>query len=221
MLRASLGMLGLAALEAAILFGSAGRWDVPMFWAYLAVVAAPGFVLLPVLRRVSPGLLEERLRPGPGERDRAGTPLIGLHLLAMLVVSGLDVGRFHWSGRMPVALQVVGLIGAGAGYAFTAWALLVNPFFSSAVRVQQDRQQRVVTEGPYAFVRHPGYAGSLFFSAWSAVALGSWWALLPLAVLLPAMVRRTGLEDAMLHSGLEGYPDYARRVRFRLVPGLW
>ncbi len=221
MLRASVGMLFLTALEAAILFGAAGRWNVRMFWAYLAVVATPGFVLLPLLRRLSPGLLEERLRPGPGERDRAGTPLIALHLSIMLVVSGLDVGRFHWSGRVPLGLQVVGLVGAAIGYAFAGWALLVNPFFSSAVRVQADRRQTVVTRGPYAVVRHPGYAGSLFFSAWSAVALGSWWALLPMALLLPALVRRTALEDAMLRSELAGYADYARRVRFRLVPGLW
>lgn len=103
----------------------------------------------------------------------------------------------------------------------TAWAQAVNRFFEPGVRLQRERGQYVVTSGPYAAVRHPGYAGALMTFAGLALALGSWWALVPAAVAGALLILRTALEDALLRERLEGYADYARRVRFRLVPGVW
>jgi len=207
--------------ELAILFGAAGRWDLPMFWACLAVQVVPSLVLIPILHRHSPGLMEERMRPGAGNQDRIGIPVQVICTLAALLVAGLDAGRFHWSGRFPFALQVAGLVGFAAGYAFVGWSMWANRFFSSVVRIQADREQTVVSTGPYRFVRHPGYTGGIVFSLCTGLALGSWWSLVPMAVVVANVIRRTALEDAMLHRELGGYAEYARTVRFRLVPGLW
>ncbi|HEY6867761.1 MAG TPA: isoprenylcysteine carboxylmethyltransferase family protein [Candidatus Eisenbacteria bacterium] len=206
---------------AALYVLAAGRFDLPAFWCYLAVVVGSSLAIIPVLARRSPGLLEERMRPGPGERDRISIPAMVGGLVASWLVAALDTGRFRGSGGLPFAVQGAAWIGVVAGYAIVAWAMLVNRFFSSAVRHQADRAQTVVTAGPYAWVRHPGYTGGLLFLLATPVALGSWWAVLPIVPVVLAVVRRTGLEDAMLQRELEGYAGYARRVRFRLVPGVW
>ena len=108
-----------------------------------------------------------------------------------------------------------------AGIAVTAWAQAVNRLFEPGVRLQTERGQHVISSGPYVFVRHPGYVGALMMFAGIALALGSWWALVPAAVAGALLVLRTSWEDALLQARLDGYGRYARRVRFRLVPGLW
>ena len=100
------------------------------------------------------------------------------------------------------------------------WAMAVNRFFSPVVRLQEERGHRLVTDGPYRYIRHPGYAGILL-SACVGVALGSWWSLLPLVVAMGLILRRTALEDRFLRASLEGYASYAEQVRYRLVPGIW
>ena len=137
------------------------------------------------------------------------------------VVAGLDVGRLHLSHGYPPALQVAGLAVCAAGFWIVARAMWVNPFFSSAVRLQPDRHQSVVRRGPYAAVRHPGYSGGVLFTFGTGLVFGSWWALLPAVPMVVALVRRVRIEDAMLRSGLPGYEAYARAVRFRLFPGIW
>jgi len=210
----------LTLVQAAVLFGAAGRLDLPAFWIYLALVTVPVLASLPALRRRSPGLLEERARPAASGRDRVGEAVLGLGTAATWLVAGLDAGRFAWT-HVGAAGQVVAMIGAALGVAWTGWAMWVNPFFSSVVRLQSDRAQTVIATGPYAHVRHPGYTGGIVFSLCSGPALGSWWAALPMLAAIVAMIRRTAVEDAMLQDGLAGYRDYARTVRFRLVPGLW
>ncbi len=221
MLRAIGATLAMGIAAAAILFGSAGRWDLPILWIYLALMLAASLVLVPLLARHHPGMLEERMRPGPGERDRATSLVLALGMPAIWTLTGLDLGRFHWSRGFPPGLQGVGLAGVLAGFWIAAWAMWVNPFFSSAVRLQDDRRQTLVASGPYARVRHPGYAGALLFTLGNSLALGSWWSLLPAVIVTAALVRRTQLEDRMLQRELPGYEAYARAVRFRLVPGLW
>lgn len=99
--------------------------------------------------------------------------------------------------------------------------MFANPFFSLAVRLQPDRNQAVVSRGPYAIVRHPGYTGGILYLIFTGLALGSWWATFATILVLALRVRRTMLEDAMLRAGLNGYHEYAVRVRFRLLPGVW
>ncbi len=213
--------LGSFAVMAGILFASAGRWDLPMFWVYLAVMIVPSMLSLLLLYQRSPDLIKERLRPSPGEQDRLTVGVLLLTLATHWGIAGLDVGRFHWSGVMPLAVQLAGLLGYAVGIGLLVWATLVNRFFSSAVRIQTDRGQYVVTTGPYQYVRHPGYSGGILFFLCSGLALGSWWSILPILLAVAAVIRRTRLEDRMLQEGLRGYRDYAQHVRYRLVPGLW
>ena len=133
---------------------------------------------------------------------------------------GLDVGRFHWDG-VPYVVQVAGVVGYAAALCVVFWAMRANPFYSSVVRVQTERGHHAVAEGPYRFVRHPGYAGTLFAFLSGGVALGSLFAMLPLLVLFGSFIRRTFVEDRLLQQELPGYAEYARKVRYRLVAGLF
>lgn len=202
----------------AVLFGCAGRWDLPFFWAYLGILEA--FIVVAGLL-ADPDLARERLHPGPGGKDYF-TAVAFLPLWAgMYVVAGLDVGRFHWSDSVPPALQVVGLVLFAAGVAVMTWAVAVNRFFSSVVRIQRDRGHHVISSGPYRFVRHPGYVGGVLLFLGGGLALGSWLALLLSVAMIPGLIRRTVIEDRTLRQELEGYAGYAEKVRYRLVPGVW
>ncbi len=218
--RALATTLGFGVGLAGILFGAAGRWNLPAFWAYLAMTILPGLALLGVLLRRSPELVDERLHPGPGERDRWSVALLTVAMLAHWVVAGLDVGRFRWSRAMPGAVRVLGFVGYAGGIGLLGWAMLANPFFSSAVRIQSDRGQHVVSTGPYRAVRHPGYTGALLLLLASGLALGSWRSILPMLLTVGVLIRRTCLEDQMLREELPGYVEYAERVRYRLWPGV-
>jgi protein-S-isoprenylcysteine O-methyltransferase Ste14 len=210
--------LAFAAVIGAILFGSAGRWDLPFFWAYLAVWAmamvAGGIV-------ADPTLAKERLRPGPGGKDYLSIFVVTPIWLSLYVVTGLDVGRFHWSDDVPLPIQVVALALMAAALAVMIWAVAVNRFFSSVIRIQTDRGHQVVTAGPYRFVRHPAYAGVPFLFVGGSLALGSWLTALLSLVMLPWFLRRTAQEDRVLREQLDGYAAYARKVRYRLFPGVW
>jgi protein-S-isoprenylcysteine O-methyltransferase Ste14 len=214
-------LIGFFAAMAGLLFGSAGRWDLPMFWLYLVATLIISGVALVLMYRRSPDLIQERLRPGPGERDRLSVRVLVLAMMLHWAVAGLDVGRFRWSGHVPVVAQLVGLLGYVVGLGVMVWAILANRFFSSAVRIQADRGHYVITSGPYRIVRHPGYAGAVLFFLCSGIALGSWWSVLPMVVAAARLIYRTSLEDRMLQRELAGYRDYARMVRYRLVPGVW
>jgi protein-S-isoprenylcysteine O-methyltransferase Ste14 len=203
---------------AATLFASAGRMDLPWFWAVLAVHSA---LITVAMSSIDPALRRERLKPGPGGRDRYLRLIALPFILAHLIVAGLDVGRFHWTGPMPAGVQAVALIGYTAGMVLSVCAMVNNRFFSPVVRIQHERGHTLVTSGPYRFVRHPGYVGAILASACGGVALGSWWSLVPLVPFAVLFLRRTAVEDRMLRADLDGYAGYAARVRYRLVPGLW
>lgn len=208
------------ALVAGILFGSAGRLDLPFFWAYLGVFAALGAVTLLTLRQ---DLLEERFnRRARGRDNLAFLRAAALTtFLAEWVLAGLDVGRLHVSDTIPGAVQGIALVSLAGAFGVWYWAMRVNPFFSPAVRVQTERGHHVVTTGPYAFVRHPGYAALTLLGLGGPLSLGSWYAALPHLALAALFFRRAAFEDRMLHAELDGYADYAERVRFRIVPGIW
>ena len=209
------------AAMAAMLFGAAGTLAVPMFWAYLALFAVLCVGASAAVYLHSPDLVKERLRPGEGEQDHLSGRALNLLMFVQLLLAGLDVGRLHWSATVPLALQILGLVGFATGMGITTWAMLVNRFFSRAVRLQLDRGQQAVTSGPYGLVRHPGYSGGLLLLLSAGFALGSWIAMVPILLTLPLMVRRTLIEERMLANSLPGYTDYMRRVRFRIVPGVW
>lgn len=213
----------LTVLVSGVLFGAAGRLDLPMFWAFVVAHSASHLALTLIVFRRNTDLLKERQQPGEGAKrwDRVLLSVYMVTAMAIFVVAGLDVGRFHWSAAMPLRLQVIGLAIFVISFAFDIWAVAVNNFYSRVVRIQQDRGHHVITDGPYRFVRHPSYVGSIVSWVCTALALGSWWTLLPAVLVGLVFVVRTALEDQTLHNELEGYAEYARRVRYRLLPGVW
>jgi len=206
-----------------------GRWGWWEAWVYF-IVCVLGFVVSRILAsRRSPDLLAERSRFMQHEDakpwDRLLAPLVSIGGGLIPLVAGLDA-RFGWSapgGASPFGslVKALALLVLLASYALGAYALIENRFFSGMVRIQKDRGQRVISTGPYAWVRHPGYAGALLTYLATPFFLDSLWALLPLALLVVALVIRTRLEDQTLQNELEGYREYAGRVRYRLIPGVW
>jgi protein-S-isoprenylcysteine O-methyltransferase Ste14 len=209
-------------MVALFLFLSAGRWNWGMGWALVGIVAlwviATGLVVIPRY----PELLAERLGPRKGAKtwDTAIMSIVALGTIARYIVAGLDV-RFGWTTYMPFALQVLGLVIAVLGYALVVWATGSNAYFSQTVRIQQERGHAVATGGPYRFVRHPGYVGTILFELASPIMLGSWWALIPGGLDAVLFVVRTALEDKTLQRELGGYAEYAEQTRHRLLPGVW
>jgi protein-S-isoprenylcysteine O-methyltransferase Ste14 len=217
-----LRLMAFVLLLTAILLTAAGRWDWVMGWIYMAMYAGVtviGVLVVPL----DPGLVEERTRikEGVKEWDKRIT-VIGsvLYPLAILIVAGLDT-RFGWSLRIPLTLQFAALAAAALGNLVSIWATAVNKFYSRFVRIQKERGHSVISDGPYRCVRHPGYLGQIIFSLASALALGSLWTLIPGGLFAALLIVRTTLEDRMLQDELEGYKEYARRVRYRLIPRIW
>jgi protein-S-isoprenylcysteine O-methyltransferase Ste14 len=146
------------------------------------------------------------------------TALIGP--LLSWIVAGLDQ-RFGWSPDLPNWIQIIALILLQMGSLIGSWAMIANRYFSSQVRIQTDRGQTVVSEGPYRFVRHPGYAGGLLSWLAAPVFFSSWWVLFPMVLVITASVIRTALEDRTLREELPGYEEYTQQTKYRLVPGIW
>ena len=207
-----------AALLALFALGISGRADLPMLNAFVGVCA--GFLLVGMLV-IDPGLAAERLRRGQTGEDPARLLAIRLVFLVLFVFAPLDVGRLHWSDRVPESLQVAALLVFALACVWELWAVSANRFFVPVIRVQRERGHTVVSSGPYGIVRHPGYAGMALMAPAGALAVGSWGALVP-ALALPALfLARAAHEDRFLTSQLEGYADYAARVRFKILPGVW
>jgi len=208
-------------LSASVYFLAAGRLDLPFGWLYFTLNAFIGLGTVAIADAKSPGFAQERLRPAAGERDRLFKPVGTVSSLTLLVVAGLDAGRFHWEPSIGWRLQVGAFLLDMSGLLLVCWSMLVNSFFSSAVRLQAERGQVVVKSGPYAIIRHPGYMGGILYLVMNGPALGSWWAGFAAVPMLFLTIRRTIMEDAMLQSGLPGYSDYSKQVPYRLLPGIW
>ncbi len=206
-----------------ILFASAGRWDWVAAWVLLAENALTLLTFGLTVASKNPDLINERGRIAANVKgwDKVLVSLYTVTLIVVFVVAGLDAGRFQWS-TMPVAAQALGFLCILAAMVLTYWAMLSNPFLSAFVRIQDDRGHRVATTGPYRYLRHPMYVGVvLLYGIGTPLLLGSWWALVPGAACSIVIVIRTALEDRMLHTELPGYAEYAQRVRYRLLPGIW
>lgn len=215
-MRIALRMLLFVAVLLGVPLGAAGRWDLPMVWAYLGVYLA---AMLTAIALIDRDLVKERMHPAPGGKDRHLRVIVKPFFLAYLLVAGLDL-RFGWSS-LPLSVQIVGLAWLAASLAFVIWTMRVNRFFSPVVRIQEERGHHLVTARPYAWIRHPGYLASLMMLPSGGLALGSLWSLAPLAPVVFLLVRRVVVEDRFLRENLDGYVDYAQRVRYRLLPGVW
>jgi len=204
------------------LFWSAGRMDWWPAWAALAVMSAWIVATALVILRFNPDLLAERLGPRKGAKiwDTAIMSMLGILQLARYIVAGLDE-RHGWTGDFLFVPQIVALILCILGYGLVVWATASNAFFSQIVRIQTERSHTVVTDGPYHYVRHPAYVGAILFELAVPILFASWWAMLPSGLAAILLILRTALEDRTLQAELNGYVDYARKVRYRLLPGIW
>jgi len=208
---------------AAMIFILAGRWDWWPGWAFLILVVGALSVESFILYRHDPGLFEARSRFGKGTQgtDYLFLAVFSLAFLGVLIVGPLDAGRFGWA-PLPAWSFIPGAILYLAGEAFVGWSMYENTFFEKTVRLQSDRDHRVITTGPYAFVRHPGYiAFCVGYSIGYPLMLTSAWAFVPAAIAIIAVIVRTEYEDRFLAENLDGYADYRKNVRYRLIPGIW
>ena len=201
--------------------GDLGWWQA---WLYSVLVLAAGIGGRIWAEQRHPGLTSARQNVKYIQTakawDKVLAPLMAVSVVfPVVIVAGLD-HRYSWSPEFPLWLIMTGFILISLGYAFAAWAMTENRFFASVVRIQTDRGHVVCDSGPYRFVRHPGYAGSILAVFGIVLALGSVWTLIPAAAASIIAVIRTGLEDQTLQEELPGYRDYARRVRYRLIPGI-
>ena len=207
----------------ALLFAAAGTLRWPGAWALLATSALLGPAAGLWLARINPGLLEERLRPivqkGQPAADKAFMAAFALAVLAWIVVMGLE--RRLRPADVPIALQALGLVLYFASTGFILWVFRENPFAAPVVKVQVERNHRVVSSGPYAYVRHPMYGAMILFCVGVPLVADSSWGLLMVPVFVALLALRARIEERALIDGLPGYADYVARVRYRLVPGLW
>jgi len=204
----------------AVFFGCAGRLDLPVAWAYFIFLAINTAVLSLVM---DPELIAERATIGEGTKrwDIVPSFMIGrISPLAILIVAGLDI-RFAWSPIIPLTLKIIALIPAMAGMVLVDWAVLSNRFFSGVVRIQKERGHTTVDSGPYRYIRHPGYTGTIAYNLFIPLVLSSLWTFIPAGLVIVVTVVRTIFEDRTLWAELDGYQNYASRVRPRLIPGLW
>jgi protein-S-isoprenylcysteine O-methyltransferase Ste14 len=217
-------LVAMIAIFAAILFGAGGTWRWPSAWAFLALFLAASLALSLWLAAVDPALLAERMK-SPVQKDqkpwdRVFLLLIMVVYLSWLAVMALDAKRFSWS-HAPLWIQVLGAALILASYAGIAWVFRTNSFAAPVIKIQADRKQTVISTGPYAVVRHPMYAFAIWQFVGMPLMLGSWWGLAFVPPVMAAVAVRTLGEEKMLRAELEGYDDYARRVRWRYAPGVW
>lgn len=214
---------GIAAglVPAVVLCALAGRWDLWNVWVTVAILLVSTTLQTLALYRKSPDLLKERGRLGTGGRVRWTSARAYLALIGpQWIIAGLD-HRFHWSDNLPLAVVVAGLVIFTIAEGLATWSALVNPFLSPEIRIQADRGQWVIHTGPYAIMRHPFYASVLLSMVAAGLALDSLLSIIPALAYAAVTFQVTAIEDRMLQAELAGYADYAAKVRYRLVPGVW
>jgi len=209
----------------AVLFIAVGRLNWVWAWVYVGIVVFFTLVSRVAVIRTNPDLIAERAQSLEREDIRGWDRVILFFLLligplAMMTVAGLDE-RFGWSPQILLAPRLVALAVMVLGYTLSTWAMAVNRYYSAVVRIQKDRGQTVVTDGPYRFVRHPSYATGIVSSLMIPILLGSLWALIPTILVALGTIIRTALEDKTLLEELDGYQEYAAQTRYRLLPGVW
>jgi len=207
-----------------IIFSAAGTLSYAGGWLYLGEMVTISVVFGTLGVRVDPGLLRERLKP-PVQKDQPLADKLVLIPFLLLVFGAMgfmaaDAVRWRRS-MMPPSVQWAGCGLLLAAFLFMYWTMRANSFAAPVVKIQKDRGQTVITTGPYAIVRHPMYFGAIFYFAGTSLVLCSWWGLATVPILALLLGIRIGIEEKTLRMGLEGYDDYARRVRWRLIPLIW
>jgi protein-S-isoprenylcysteine O-methyltransferase Ste14 len=205
---------------AVVLLGLSGHWDWVMGWVFMGVLVANYIINLTI---VDPELMAERsgVKEGAKKYDIALALIMsGLGTVVVILISALDK-RFAWSPGVSVGVLIAGLALVVIGCIFVTWAMVSNKFFGPVVRIQTERGHSVASAGPYKFIRHPGYLGAILSFIGIPLMLGTLWALVPALLVLIDIIVRTALEDGVLRRELAGYTEYATRVKYRLIPGIW
>jgi len=202
--------------------GDLGWWQ---GWLYSLVIVTAGIWGHLWAEQRHPGLMAERQNTETIKKakawDKVLAPLMAISIAyPLIIVAGLD-HRFEWSHAFGIWINLLGFLLVIFGYTFALWAMAENRFFSSVVRIQTERGHEVCDTGPYRFMRHPGYAGNLLALPGIVLALDSVWTLIPVLIAVIITVIRTQLEDTTLQNELKGYKEYAQRVRYRLIPGVY
>jgi protein-S-isoprenylcysteine O-methyltransferase Ste14 len=219
--RVGVAIVAMAVGFATLLFVPAGRLDWTLGWVYVGIVVVNVVINWACLHRWNPELIDRRMRFGKGTKtwDKVWVVLYATVMIAVYVVAGLDAREGVSS--LPGAVWPLGLAIFVPGSAMLTWSMVVNPFFEKTVRIQTDHGHRVIDTGPYAYVRHPGYVGFVGWILSTPLLLASAQAFIPALLAVVGIVIRTALEDRTLRAELTGYAEYAARVRFRLIPGVW
>ena len=219
--RATAGTLFVLIAMGALLFLTAGTLSYWQAWVYLALFAASSSAIIAYLVRKDPALLERRIRGGAtaekATSQQIASTIASIGFIAIFAVSGLGQ-RFHWS-TLPLTVTIAGNVLFLVGWAIVFFVFKENSFASATIEVASD--QRVVSTGPYAIVRHPMYSGSLLYVLGTPLALGSWWGFLGVLLMMPAVVWRLLDEERFLVKNLPGYSEYEERVKYRLIPRAW
>jgi protein-S-isoprenylcysteine O-methyltransferase Ste14 len=219
MLLRGVGMI--LVLTAALLL-AAGRLSYWQVWLFgLANVILVLF--LSVWLSGEADLIRSRMKPGPATKrwDRVLMSLFFPLALVVPALAALDAGRFGWSRQLPYWVYIAGYAAYLSCACIHMASIRANSFYTSTVSIEPEKGHQVADSGPYRFVRHPGYTAIIFMEAGIAVVLGSLWALVPAAMVSVILLVRTALEDRALRAELPGYVEYAGRVRYRLLPGIW
>lgn len=205
-----------------ILFLSAGTIHIPRFWIYIGI----GLIFLVIngilMYKYNPELIKVRggIKKGTKTWDKILMTIYLLLSISFPLIAGLDIGRYHWS-HLNVYYMLLGIIVYVSGSIITSWAMISNKYFDTTVRIQEERDHRVVTQGPYKKVRHPGYVGIILLNISGPFILGSLYSLIPAGLTVILFIIRTYLEDNTLQKELPGYLSYTKIVKSRLFPGLW
>jgi protein-S-isoprenylcysteine O-methyltransferase Ste14 len=210
-------------ITVALLFGGAGTIAWPEAWLFLLTQISSSIVMVSWLKKHNPELLQERMdiwkrlvKPW----DKAIVVLLIAALVPLFVLPGLDAIRYQWS-YVPLPLKMLGFVGILISSSLIFWVVKTNPYSSAVVEIQEERGHKVITSGPYQYVRHPMYVGAILWFLSTPLALGSLVAFIPGIILTALIVVRTHLEDRTLHQELEGYAAYAQTVKSRVIPGIW
>ncbi len=206
----------------AAIFIPAGTLKWPEAWLFIVLYAIAVTAAISWMKKKAPSLLKERQKRKKDAKswDRVFMRLYSIFLIVLLILPGLDAVRFRWS-TVPLLVKILAFIGYLPGFAMAFWAMRENAYLSDVVRIQEDRGHTVVTTGPYKYVRHPMYMGVLLIMFCFPLSLGSLYTLIPAVIIVALFLFRTALEDKTLLEELPGYREYAQKVRYRLIPGIW
>ena len=202
-----------------------GAWNWWEAWAYTLLTSFGFIISRGLASRRHPDILDERARSmglqDAKPWDKILAPAMALGSVVILIVAGVDKLNGWTTTPYSITAKVATLIVIVLGYILGTWAMVENKFFSGVVRIQEDRGHRVVATGPYRFIRHPGYAGTLWVYLLMPILFDSLWAFIPALLLFGVVILRTSLEDRTLQAELPGYAEYAQKTRYRLFPGIW